>query len=402
MTEQEIKTYMSGINLKIADLEDARFMDQKCIPDVVCAVSECILDYVDKNSNDFTKNDIWHSKYAHELITTSFSKPDLSEKSAEKEYDKFFGQPMRLLSYAGVLNRNVIGNVNHYSIANQGLLEFISLRERNALIFLNAYLEKLATDNHLMAYFEDFFRLQDKNSLNILRDKLNHFYWDNTAVSGAYEPPRNYNKIINIFAYIRRKKGTDTGQVSEGAITLADIRYNNTNWRDKKDKSMTRQAFRELAAQQVEDTTTYLHYSIEKAKRFVRMVESDCSEVHRFIPKYTPSQAHHIFMASDFPELADCPENIICLTPTQHYKMAHPNNKTSIVDLDYQIVCLLCKLDSIEINNRNGKDDYSLVEFINVLNTGLGTAYFTPQMDYEEVKYGIIKQAYYHEALSQR
>ena len=82
--------------------------------------------------------------------------------------------------------------------------------------------------------------------------------------------------------------------------------------------------------------------------------------------------------------------------------MAHPNNKTSIVDLDYQIVCLLCKLDSIEINNRNGKDDYSLVEFINVLNTGLGTAYFTPQMDYEEVKYGIIKQAYYHEALSQR
>ena len=107
---------------------------------------------------------------------------------------------MRLLSYAGVLNRNVIGNVNHYSIANQGLLEFISLRERNALIFLNAYLEKLAIDNHLMAYFEDFFRLQDKNSLNILRDKLNHFYWDNTAVSGAYEPQRIYNKIINIFA----------------------------------------------------------------------------------------------------------------------------------------------------------------------------------------------------------
>ena len=331
-----------------------------------------------------------------ELVTQSPFIRDRSTHQAHvligtRAYD--FTSPKRIPLY---LLNNMVGGPG--MSARLGL----ALRERNALIFLNAYLEKLAIDNHLMAYFEDFFRLQDKNSLNILRDKLNHFYWDNTAVSGAYEPPRIYNKIINIFAYIRRKKGTDTGQVSEGAITLADIRYNNTNWRDKKDKSMTRQAFRELAAQQVEDTTTYLHYSIEKAKRFVRMVESDCSEVHRFIPKYTPSQAHHIFMASDFPELADCPENIICLTPTQHYKMAHPNNKTSIVDLDYQIVCLLCKLDSIEINNRNGKDDYSLVEFINVLNTGLGTAYFTPQMDYEEVKYGIIKQAYYHEALSQR
>ena len=47
MTEQEIKNYMAGINLKVEDLEDARFMDQKCIPDVVCAVSECILNYVD-------------------------------------------------------------------------------------------------------------------------------------------------------------------------------------------------------------------------------------------------------------------------------------------------------------------------------------------------------------------
>lgn len=403
MTEQEIKTYMAGVNLKIETFSDARFMDQKCIPDVVCAVAECILDYVDNGHHDgFTKNDIWHSEYAHNLITTSFSKPDLSEKSAEKEYDKFFGQPMRLMAYAGVLKRTVIKNVNHYSIENRELLEFISLRERNALVFLNAYLEKLANDNHLMAFFDDFFRAQDKDSLIILRDKLNHFYWDNTAVQGDYEPPRIYNKIINIFAFIRKKKGTDTGRLSDNAITLADIRYNTINWRDKKEKSMTRQAFREMASRQAEDKTTYLHYSIEKAKRFVRMVESDCSEIHRFAPKYSPTQAHHIFMASDFPELADCPENIICLTPTQHYNMAHPNNRTSVVDLDYQIVCLLCKLDSIEINNRNGKDDYSLVEFTNVLNTGLGTDYFTPQMDYEEVKYAIIKNAYYHKALSVR
>ena len=403
MTEQEIKTYMDSLNLEVKNMPDARFMDQKCIPDVVSAVSECILAYVgDDNNKDFTKTSIWYSDYAQELITTSFSKPNLNEKSAKKEYDKFFGQPMRLLGYAGVLNRTVKGNVNHYTIAKRDLLEFISIRERNALVFLNAYLEKLVNDNQLMVFFDDFFLKQDKNTLNTLRDKLFKFYFENTAIEKDFEPPRIFNKIINIFAYCRKKRGTDSGKLSDGVITLADIRYNNTNWRDKKDKSITRQAFREMATQQAEDTTTYLHYSIEKAKRFVRMIEGDCSEIHRFTPKYSPTQAHHIFMASDFPELADCPENIICLTPTQHYKMAHPNNKTSVIDLDYQIVCLLCKLDSIEINNRSGKDDYSLAEFANVLNTGFGTDYFTPQMDYEEVKYAIIKNAYYHERLAAR
>lgn len=403
MTEHEIKKFISTLDLRVENFEDARFMDQKCIPDVVCAVSECILDYVDNGHHDsFTKNDIWHSDYSHELITTSFSKPNLSEDSAKREYDKFFGQPMRLLAYAGVLRKTVINNSNHYTIVNRELLEYISFRERNALVFLNAYLEKLVTDNGLMDYFDVFFRLQNNNSLTILRDKLNHFYWENTAVQGDLEPPRIYNKIINILAYVRQKKGTDTGRVSNGAITLSDIRYNNINWRDKKkDKTITRAEFRESVSRIAEDSTTYLHYSIEKAKRFVKIVESDCSEVHRFVPKYTPTQAHHIFMASDFPELADYPENIICLTPTQHYNMAHPG-KTTIIDMDYQIICLLCKLDSIERNYRSGKDDYSLADFINVLNTGLDTDYFKSDMDYEEVKYGIIKQAYYHELLEAR
>ncbi len=398
MTESDIKKHMASLGLRVADLADARFMDQKCIPDVLCAVSECIIEYVQGDPDKaFSKNDIWHSAYAQDLITTSFSKPNLDADGAKREYDKFFGQPMRLLTYANVLKMYKQGNSNYYTIKNKEILDYIALRERNALMFLNAYLEKLIEDNNLSQYFEDFFRIQDKYSLATLCDKLDHMYWDNTNVQKGYEPPRIYNKIINIFAYIHKCKGIEKGHLSTFPITLADIRYNNINWRDvKKDKSMTRQEFNQLALGQVEDDKSYIHYSIEKAKKFVRMVEADCSEVHRFTPKYTPTQAHHIFMASDFPELADCPENIICLTPNQHYKMAHPNNKTSIIDQDYQIVCLLCKLDSIEINNRNGKDDYSLSEFINVLNTGLNTDYFTPHMDFEEVKYAIIKTAYYH------
>lgn len=398
MTELEIRKHLASLNLKVSSMLDARFMDQKCIPDVLCAVSECVLEYVGRDSSkEFSKNDIWHSAYAQELITSSFSKPDLDADGAKREYDKFFGQPLRLLAYAGVLTIFKRGNTNQYSIKNKDVLEYIALRERNALVFLNAYLEKLVEDNGLSEYFSDFFRVQDKYTLSTLCDKLDHLYWDNTNVQKSYEPPRIYNKIINIFAYVRKCKGVEMGHLSTFPITLSDIRYNNTNWRDvRKEKSMTRQEFEQLAALQVNDEKSYIHYSIEKAKKYVRMIESDCSEVHRFTSKYSPTQAHHIFMASEFPEIADYPENIICLTPNQHYKMAHPNNKTTIIDRDYQIVCLLCKLDSIEINNRNGKDDYSLSEFINVLNIGLNTDYFTQQMDYEDVKYAIIKTAYYH------
>jgi len=403
MTEAEIQAHISTLSLNVKLLPDARFMDQKCIPDVVCAVAECILEYVAKNPNtEFTKNDIWHSEHAQILITTSFSKPNLNEQSAEREYDKFFGQPMRLLAYAGVLKLNYHNGANYYIVNNAEILEYIASREYNALVFLNAYLNKLIKDNRLSAYFEDFFNKQDKTTLKALCDKLDHLYWDNTAVQGEYEPSRIYNKIINIFAKMRGKRGIVRGFLSKNIITFSEIRYNTTNWRDKKkDRTMTRQEFRNLAGKEAEDSTTYLHYSIEKAKKFVRKIEQNRSEVHRF-SKYSPTQAHHIFMASEFPELADCPENIICLTPSQHYNLAHSNNNTSVVDPDYQIVCLLCKLDSIEINFQNGQDDYSLKEFTNVLNTGLGTTYFTSTMDYEEVKYGIIKKAYYHDLLDER
>lgn len=115
MTELEIRKHLASLNLKVSSMPDARFMDQKCIPDVLCAVSECVLEYVGRDSNkEFSKNDIWHSAYAQELITSSFSKPDLDADGAKREYDKFFGQPLRLLAYAGVLTIFKRGNTNQY------------------------------------------------------------------------------------------------------------------------------------------------------------------------------------------------------------------------------------------------------------------------------------------------
>ncbi len=399
--KEQTKNYINELNLDVRRIGSARLMDQKCTPDVVCAVAECILEYTSEDESlRFTKDDIWHSDYANELIQESFTKPDLSEESVNSEYDKFFAQPMKLLAYCGILDETQDG-ANYYTINHRDLLRYISSHERNAIDFLEIYLSKVMEDSGMMNYFDDFFEKQDRASLYTLRDRLMTFYHNYTRIKNNLEPPRIFNKIINILAFKRKKKGTVRGTVSTNTLTIEEIRYNRINWRDvKKDKTMSRQEYNQLVENEIDKNTGYYKYQIEKAKRFVKDIEK-VSEIHRF-ENYPGSQAHHIFMASEFPEIADCPENIICITPNQHFYRAHPDNHTQYIDLDYQIVCLLCKLDSIEINFRSGKCDYSLADFINVLNIGLGTDVFNAQMDFEEVKFGIIKHAYYHESLGAR
>ena len=88
---------------------------------------------------------------------------------------------------------------------------------------------------------------------------------------------------------------------------------------------------------------------------------------------------HHIFPASDYPAIADYLENLIALTPTQHYTYAHPNNNTQYIDRAYQYVCLISKTGTIR-DNLLGKNIapiiYDFYMSATVLNTGLGTEEF--------------------------
>lgn len=388
----QLNKWFAQFDLDIRKSKNARFMDQKVIPDVLSAVSECVLEFLGADINkSFTKNDIWFSSYAQELITTSFNKPDLTE--AKSEYDKFFAQPLKALAYAKILNEKKEGNTNYYSVNNCKLLKYISLRERNALDFLYTYLEKVIEDSGLSYVFDSFFQQQDRYSFEVLRKTMFDFYKENTNIKKDYEPSRIFNKIINILAFKKKKKGSIKGSLSKTPIYLDEIRYNRVNWRDiGKEKGITREEFSKVLSENT-SLEGYFKYSIQKAKKFVKLLHP-FSEIHRF-DQYPGSQAHHIFMESEFPEIADYPENIICITPNQHFCRAHPNNKTSVIDKDYQIICLLSKLDSIEMNHREGNEDYSLTDFIEVLNIGFKTDYFKKTMDYEELKHQIIKFSYH-------
>ena len=67
------------------------------------------------------------------------------------------------------------------------------------------------------------------------------------------------------------------------------------------------------------------------------------SEVFDENERVKATQVHHIFPQSEFPKIADYLENLIVLTPNQHFSMAHPDNKTRYIDRDFQYICLISK-----------------------------------------------------------
>ena len=148
--------------------------------------------------------------------------------------------------------------------------------------------------------------------------------------------------------------------------------YNKKNWRDlNKEKSITREDA--LNEEDLEKQEIINSYYIQKAINLIRKTHKE-SEVRDQWANGDATQVHHIFPKAEFPSLAHYLENLIKLTPTQHYTKAHPNNKTQQIDRDYQLVCLLAKTDSVENSLRKGEFIYRKESLIYVINTGLTEA----------------------------
>lgn len=122
LTQQSIRDFLAQSDYDIRESGNGRWIDQKCTPDVVCAVADFICNYVaDDPSPDFTSKEIWHSEYASQYVEAVFKKPAPKNKNAKHEYDKFFQQPMELLAYANVLGKQknkgqklLLGQTNQY------------------------------------------------------------------------------------------------------------------------------------------------------------------------------------------------------------------------------------------------------------------------------------------------
>lgn len=373
----ELQKLLNSINYDIRIKQDARFMDQKCTPDVVCIIADCIINLRESEpSKEFIVQDIWDSQYFIKNVKAIFNKPSATNPTTKSEYDKFIQQPLRLLAYAGVLDIKKRGTKNFYKVVNLSVLEYISLKDRNAYNFLYQYFVKVLSDSGLLKFFEAY-KLKFENGnlsqadFEDLQSRFIKFIIGNTAINGEVEIRRIFPKLLNVFACENNLPGSVKGRMSDNQFYYTDLMYNRKNWRDmSKDKTISRQEAINLSEQNIIEGTAFNAYLVQKAMNQIRKMYTE-SEIKDQWSNGDATQIHHIFPKSKFSQLAHYLENLIKLTATQHYTKAHPNNKTDAINLDYQLVCLLAKSDSIEKSLKKNELYYRKESFIYCINTGL-------------------------------
>lgn len=392
MRENIIK-YLSNFDLDVRKSQDARFMDQKCAPDVVCFIADSIINTIDIDK-EFAVSNIWDAQYFIKNARAIFNKPLPTNPKARHEYDKFIQQPLRMLAYAHVLEIEKRSGINYYRVANLDILDYIAQRERNTYNFLYCYLQKVLSDSGIIRYFEAFKEkcLQGKATnadFQELKSRYDRFVIGHTAINTEVEVHRIFSKILNVYAVENQINGTEKGHMSKYVFTFSDLMYNRKNWRDlNKDKSITRQEAQEQ--QDVEQQEAYNAYYVQKAMKLLRKIQIE-SEVHDQWGNGEATQIHHIFPKSQFPQLAHYLENLIKLTATQHYTLAHPSNRTQQINRDYQLTCLLAKADTVETSLKAvGEKYYRKESFVYVINTGLATQLST-NLQFKDIKSSLIQ-----------
>lgn len=379
LTQQAIIDFCNQYDYDIRKSGNGRWIDQKCAADVVTVIADCIYNYELENTGSiFTTADIWHYDYAVENVEAIFKKPGVENEAARSEYDKFFQQPMEMLANAHVLTKTKGGNRNFYQVNNPEVLEYIALRERNALFFLKTYIEKVLTDSGLYPAFEDFFEIQTKAAYETVKRAFSAFTIQHTNINGVVECNRIFIKVLNPLAYFKNSRGTERGRLSEQIITYDMLMYNRNNFRDvyaDKPKGVTRKEY--AAAHPVEVNEAYYHYQSAKAKRFLRLFndQNRGGQTEHLETVHMADKAihmHHIFPEAVYPEICCYLENMIALTPTQHLNYAHPDGHTQEIDEQYQHLLLLSKADRIYENLTDTAVEkiYEFSNFLFVLNVG--------------------------------
>lgn len=379
LTQQQIIEFCNKYDYDIRKSGNGRWIDQKCAADVVTVIADCIYNYELENQNGtFTTADIWHYQYAVENVESIFKKPGVESEAAKSEYDKFFQQPMEMLANANVLIKTKHGSKNIYRVNDINVLEYIALRERNALFFLKTYIEKVLMDSDLYPTFEDFFELQTKDAYETVKKAFANFTIKYTKINGEVECNRIFIKVLNPLAYFKNSCGTERGRLSEQIITYDMLMYNRNNFRDiyaDKPKGITRKEY--AAENPIEVNEAYYHYQSTKAKKYLRIFndqnrngQTEHLESAHMLDKAI--HMHHIFPESVYPEICYYLENIIALTPTQHLNYAHPNGHTQEIDEQYQHLLLLSKADRIYENLTDTAVEkiYEFSNFLFVLNVG--------------------------------
>jgi len=364
---EQINTFLAQYDFDVRKTKDARFVDQKCTPDIVCFMADCVLNMI-ATKPTFVINDIWETQYFIQNSRVVFNKPWANDKKAYNEYNKVLSQPLKLLAYARILNVEKVSGSLTFSVNNEELLDYISRKDRNAYNFLYCYFTKVLKDSGFLKNLEEYKKNYAKGLNNVratLYDKYFRFIKGNTPTQSRLDIQRMFHKILNVYAVEHNIPGSK----GKFAATYSEMMYNKKNWRDvDKDKSVTRKEA--VSEEDIEKQEVLNAYYVQKAIALIRKIHKE-SEVKDQWGVGEATQVHHIFSRAEFPQLAHYVENLILLTATQHNTKAHPSNRTQQINKDYQLTCLLAKSDSIEKSLKRNEFYYRKESFVYCINTGL-------------------------------
>ena len=375
LTNTDITEFLNKYDYDIRKTGNARWIDQKCTPDVITIISDCIYNFHLNNSEKFfTSSDIRFSDYARSNVVEIFKKPEVDSDKAEHEYDKFFQQPMELLAASHVLTKYKVKNRNVYEISDIEILDYLALREKNSLYFLKEYITKTLKDSGIYPLFETFFNNQTPENYSKMKSGFSSFTIKNTPINKELECNRIFIKVLNPLAYFKNSLGTVKGRLSKDKITYDMLMYNRNNFRDinaEKPKNVTRKEY--MQSHKIVFNKAYYRYQSQKAKRvlhdFNTRYRRDKSEYDDEYANAPATEIRHIFPESKYPEISYYLENLIALTPTQHLNCAHPNHKTGEISKSYQHKLLLAKVERIKenLNSGNAEKKYSFSNLLKVL-----------------------------------
>lgn len=413
VNETYILNHLSHVNLDIRETKDGTWIDQKCTMDVVSYVADTIVAYVSDCEElgeidpVFSIKTIWNQDYSKENMYI-FGKRPVEIK--DSEYDKFFGQPIKMLRHADVIKiHHKHGNQLFFTVNDIELLEYIAQSERKALMFLQLYISEVLKASGLYESFESFFDRQNQEAyLEIKRafESLMITYTGKGKKGGdaSVECNRIFTKVLNPLAFKFGKKGSEGGDISEDIIQQSDLIYNRKNFRDiaiGKPKNISRNEYENSLPDEILEAR--VEYEITKAKKNVKRYNkkanaglSECvvdysiniDGVDYLIEleevKKIATQMHHIFPKHSYPTIAAFLENLIALSPNQHVLYAHPEGRTQEINRVYQYYLLMCKVDRVR---RDVSGFYSFSNLIYVLNTGFETDEFdqVEENDYSRI-----------------
>lgn len=364
---------------------DARYVDQKCTPDIVCFIADCIIS-TSCATKHFSVSDLWEERYFIDNCRVIFGKPSPSDPSARNEYNKVLCQPLKLLSYAHVLQVAYKGKQLDFCVNDETMLEYIATKERNAYNFMLKFFMRVVEASGITRIFEEYKATCEANSRAAkvtIYEKYHRFISANTPSHSKTDVDRIFHKVFNLYAYSNMLPGSN-GKL----LDWYDLMYNRVNWRDKdkKKKSLTREQAVKAEIEEM-NQNFYIDYQVNKAIRKVRQRQGETSEVNDELSSGIATEVHHIFPKSQFPELASYFENLILLTSSQHRQKAHPRSNFQLVDREYQLVCLMAKSRSVEnYIEENGESFYSKKSFVYVVNTGTDTDELNETATFDKIR----------------